>query len=59
MEERNVVVTLHISDEGYAKDLQRRLMRYLKQENEKLRDRGCEPLKCEFRLKRYERGIYE
>ena len=57
MEERNVVVTLHISDEGYAKDLQRRLMRYLKQENERLRDRGCKPLACEFRLKRYERGI--
>lgn len=49
---RNVEITIDIRDEGYSKELARKLTRFLSEENERLRDRGCGTLSCEIRRRK-------
>lgn len=48
----NVSVIVNIPDEVYSKALVRKLMRYFKDENARLRDRGCKPISCEIKRKK-------
>lgn len=48
----NVRIIVDIPDEGYSKALVRRLERVFKEENARLRDRGCRAISCEIRRKR-------
>lgn len=48
----NVTVIVDIPDDGYSRALVRKLERYFKDENTRLRDRGCKPISCEFRRRK-------